>query len=130
VKAKSELRAHRVSAHFRNVWLLAGDDDRCRAEEFLCGLEFADFTKILVVLSRVDANVAYRHAERFKRLSPSVFEFKTHRHRLLCFRTDRGFVCTDGMKKQKSSRSRVSDAAVESAERLSRRFAKEGTYVE
>lgn len=130
MKAKSELRAHRLSEHFTHVWLLTSDDDRCRSEEFLRGLELADFTKMLVVLKRADTDVTYRHAERFKQLSHSVFEFKTHRHRLLCFKTARGFVLTDGMKKQKSSRTRVSDAAVESTGRLARRFAKEGIYVE
>jgi hypothetical protein len=77
-----------------------------------------------------NADVAYRHAERFKQLSHSAFEFKTHRYRLLCFRTARGFVLTDGIRKQKSSRNRVSDAAVASTDTLAKRFAKEGTYVE
>jgi hypothetical protein len=85
---------------------------------------------MLVVMRRVDADVAYRHAERFKQFGRAVFEFKTHRHRLLCFRTSRGFVCTDGMKKQKSGRTRVSDAAVAATDTLAKRFAKEGFYVE
>jgi hypothetical protein len=130
LKAKSELLAHKVTEEFTNIWLLTNDDGRCRAEVFLCRLQRSEFLKMLAVLKRVDVDTEYRHDERFKQLTPPAFEFKSHRFRLLCFKTERGFICTDGMKKQKSSRTRVSDAAVDATIALAERFAKEGMYVE
>ena len=111
-----------------NVWLLTNDEGRCASEEFLSGLGRNHFIKMLVVMRRVDANPGFRHPERFKQLNGVVFEFKSHLHRRLCFRTDRGFVCPVGMKKQKSSRTRQSDRAIETTAQLAKRFAKEGTY--
>lgn len=130
MKAKHELSAHRVTESFANVWLLTGDDGRCKVEGFLSGLEKKHFIKLLVTMKRVDANTAYRHPERFKQLDGPVFEFKSHLHRLFCFRAERGFVCTDGIKKQKSARTKASDNAVENAAKLAEQFAKEGKYVD
>jgi len=131
LKAKAELNAHKVSEKFSNVWLLTNEEEnRCRAEEFLMGLQTGDFNKLLPIMKRVDTNPSYRHQERFKHLQGPVFEFKSHRHRLFCFQTDRGFICTDGMKKQKNNRTRVSDTKIASATELAERFAKEGTYIE
>lgn len=130
MKAKHELSAHRVTESFANLWLLTGDDGRCKAEDFLKALEKTHFIKLLVTMRKVDANTAFRHPERFKKLDGSVFEFKSHLHRLFCFRTDRGFVCTDGIKKQKSTRTKASDKAIENAARLAEQFTKEGKYVD
>lgn len=131
MKAKAQLNAHKVSETFSNVWLLTNEaEDRCKPEEFLLGLQTADFNKLLPIMKRVDANTSYRHPERFKHLQGPVFEFKSHRHRLFCFQADRGFICTDGMKKQKNNRTLISDAKIASAAELAERFAKEGTYIE
>jgi hypothetical protein len=130
VRAKSDLAAHKVSQTFSNVWLLETDTGRCKVEDFLDAIEQSNFNKLLPVMRRVDANPSYRHPERFKQLSGPVFEFKSHKHRLFCFQADRGFICTDGMKKQKGRRTRQSDRMIESAAQLAERFSKEGTYVE
>ena len=127
MRAKPELLAKSIHESYKNVWLLE-INGHCNAEDFLAALEVVDLNKLLPVMRRVDENLTYRHQERFKQLSGRVFEFKSHRHRLFCFQTDRGFICTDGMKKQKSTRSRVSDSMIAATHELALRFNKEGAY--
>lgn len=107
------------------IWLLFASKDECQPLEFMENLGERERKKVAALLEYTTENGPHRDETRFKHLGGQIFEFKPYGIRLLCFRTDSGYVVVRGHDKSKK---RLTQREIAKARDLREAFFNDGEH--